>query len=562
MIKFGTGGWRAIIGDEFTKANIKLLAKALCDKMKSEGVSERGIVIGYDRRFLSKEAMRWAGQVFAAEGICTYLVNQSAPTPLIMYYVMKHKLPYGMMVTASHNPAIYNGIKVFTADGKDADEIQTNQIEAYAKQVVESEIKEMDYEVALEKGLIQEINPLNEYLDTIIDAVDMNAIRNRKLKIVLDPMYGVSETSLKTILLTARCEVETIHDRHDTLFGEKLPSPSVATLTALRNRVVEKHCDIGIATDGDADRIGIIDDTGRFLHPNEILVLLYYYLVKYKGWKGPVVRNIATTHRLDQVADRFGETCYEVPVGFKYISSKMSETEAIIGGESSGGLTVKGHINGKDGIYAATLLVEMMAVTNKKLSEIFKEIEEEYGSIYMEERDYKFNEEKKKRIHHELLIEKKLPELPFEIEQVSYLDGSKVYFKNGGWVICRFSGTEPLLRIFCEMPTLEEAAYMEGCNIFKIFFKVIVPLTKPAFATVGIFTFLWSYNDLFTQMFTLRLKNQWAITRLLNELTSMEGTNYGLMASAVTIVVIPVLIVYMLLQKYIIKGMTAGAVKG
>ena len=470
MIQFGTGGWRAIIGDEFTKANIRLLAKALCDKMKSEGITEKGIVIGYDRRFLSKEAMRWAGQVFAAEGICTYLVNKSAPTPLIMYYVMKYELPYGMMITASHNPAIYNGVKVFTSGGRDADEVQTSEIEAYAKKVVIEEIKEMDYEVALSEGMIQEINPLNEYLDNIIEAVDMNAIRSRKLKIVLDPMYGVSETSLKTILLTARCEVDTIHDRHDTLFGGKLPSPSAATLMALRNRVVEKQCDIGIATDGDADRIGIIDDTGRFLHPNEILVLLYYYLVKYKGWKGPVVRNIATTHRLDQVADRFGEHCYEVPVGFKHISAKMSETGAIIGGESSGGLTVKGHINGKDGIYAAALLVEMMAVTNKKLSEIVKDIEAEYGSIYMEERDYKFNQDKKESIYHQLMIEKKLPDMPFAIERVSYIDGSKVYFKNGGWVICRFSGTEPLLRIFCEMPTLDEATQV--CKIYETFLNL------------------------------------------------------------------------------------------
>lgn len=470
MIQFGTGGWRAIIGDEFTKANIQLLAKALCNKMKHESVMKPGIVIGYDRRFLSKEAMKWAGQVFAAEGICTYLINQSAPTPLIMYYVMKHEFPYGMMVTASHNPAIYNGIKVFTAGGRDADEVQTNEIEAYAKKVVVEEIKEMDYEAALKEGMIQEINPLNEYLDNIIEAVDMNAIRNRKLKIVLDPMYGVSETSLKTILLTARCEVDTIHDRHDTLFGGKLPSPSAATLTSLKNRVVEKRCDIGIATDGDADRIGIIDDTGRFLHPNEILVLLYYYLVKYKGWKGPVVRNIATTHRLDQVAAQFGEKCYEVPVGFKYISAKMNETDAIIGGESSGGLTVKGHINGKDGIYAAALLVEMMAVTSKKLSEIVQDIELEYGSIYMEERDYKFNHEKKESIYHQLMIEKKLPELPFNIKNVSYMDGSKIYFENGGWVICRFSGTEPLLRIFCEMPTLEEATKV--CRIYEHFLNL------------------------------------------------------------------------------------------
>lgn len=467
MIKFGTGGWRAIIGDDFTKANIQLLAKALCDKMKAEGKADKGIVIGYDRRFLAKEAMQWAGEVFAAEGVTAYLINKSSPTPLIMFYVMKHDFPYGMMVTASHNPAVYNGIKVFTAGGRDADEVQTKEIEEYIGKADAESIREMEYEKALSQGLIQEIYPLNEYLDNIISAVNMDAIRAKGLRVVLDPLYGVSETSLATILHTARCELTVIHDRHDTLFGGKLPAPNAVTLRPLQNAVIDYRADIGIATDGDADRIGVIDDTGRFLHPNDILVLLYYYLVKYKGWEGPVVRNIATTHMLDKVAERFGQKCYEVPVGFKHISAKMNEVDAIIGGESSGGLTVRGHINGKDGIYAAALLVEMIAATGKKLSEIYKEIKEECGSIFMEERDYKFNQEKKEAMHKLLMEEKKIPELPFEIDRVSYLDGSKVYFKNGGWVIGRFSGTEPLIRVFCEMPELEMAKQV--CDIYEEF---------------------------------------------------------------------------------------------
>lgn len=456
-----------MIGDEFTKENIQILARAMADKMRAEGVADKGIVIGYDRRFLSKEAMQWAGQVFAQEGITAYLINKSAPTPLVMFYVMKHEFAYGMMITASHNPAIYNGIKVFTKGGRDADEKQTAEIEDYIKDVSDIPPAEMEYDVAVSKGLIKEIYPLNEYLDNIITAVDMQKIKDANLKVALDPMYGVSETSLKTILLTARCDVDTIHERHDTLFGGKLPSPSAATLRALQTHVIEQKCDIGIATDGDADRIGVIDDTGRFLHPNDILVLLYYYLAKYKGWKGPVVRNICTTHRLDRMAEEFGEKCYEVPVGFKHISAKMYATDAVIGGESSGGLTVRGHIKGKDGIYAAALLIEMLAVTGKKMSQIAEEIEERYGKIFMEERDYKFNQEKKDRIRKILLEEKKLPQIPYEIDHVSYLDGCKVYFANGGWVTARFSGTEPLLRIFCEMP--EDEAAKKVCRIFEEF---------------------------------------------------------------------------------------------
>ncbi|MDF2539343.1 MAG: phosphomannomutase [Herbinix sp.] len=467
MIKFGTGGWRAIIGDEFTKVNIQKLAKGLAVKMKDEGATEKGIVLGYDRRFLSKEAMKWASEIFAAEEIKAYLINRSSPTPLIMYYVMKHDLPYGMMITASHNPAIYNGIKVFTHGGRDADEFQTQEIENYIADVQDADVIGIEYEKALTKGLIVEINPLNEYIDNIIEEIDMKKIRDCGLRIALDPMYGVSETSLKTILLTARCDVSIIHDRHDTLFGGKLPSPSAITLRSLQNYVIDHHCDIGIATDGDADRIGVIDDTGKFLHPNDILVLLYYYLVKYKGWHGATVRNIATTHLLNKVAESFGEKCYEVPVGFKHISAKMNETDAIIGGESSGGLTVRGHIKGKDGVYAAALLVEMIAVVGKKLSEIAQDIECEYGKYYLEEKDYNFSIEKKNEIYQKTLIDKLIPELPFEIEKISYLDGCKIYFKNGGWIIIRFSGTEPLLRIFCEMVNSDDAKQV--CKIYEEF---------------------------------------------------------------------------------------------
>jgi phosphomannomutase len=470
MIKFGTGGWRAVIGDEFTKTNIQRLSKGLALKMKDEGVAEKGIVLGYDRRFLSKESMRWAGEIFAAEGIKSYLINRSSPTPLIMYYVMKHEFPYGMMITASHNPAIYNGIKVFTYGGRDADEFQTQEIENYIDDVCEEELVGLEYEIAVERELILEINPLNEYIDNIINAVNMQAIRDRGLRIALDPMYGVSETSLRTILLTARCDVAIIHDRHDTLFGGKLPSPSAHTLRSLQNYVIDHHCDIGIATDGDADRIGVIDDNGTFLHPNDILVLLYYYLVKYKGWQGAAVRNIATTHLLDKVAESFGQKCYEVPVGFKHISAKMNETDAVIGGESSGGLTVRGHIKGKDGVYAAALLVEMIAVVGKKLSEIVSDINNEYGCYYLEEKDYRFSQEKKEEIYQTLLIDKLIPELSMVINKISYLDGCKIYFENGGWVAIRFSGTEPLLRIFCEMPSSGEAKQI--CDIFEQFLGI------------------------------------------------------------------------------------------
>ncbi len=455
MIKFGTGGFRAIIGDEFTKANLELLAQALVNKMKDEKVENTPVVIGYDRRFLSDIGSQWIASVLAANNVPVQLIDVEAPTPLIMYVVKQTKTKYGMAVTASHNPAEYNGVKVFTEGGRDATKEVTNDIEAYIEKV--TDVKTMDFDEAVGKGIVEIIDPMNDYIDSILAVIDIDTIKNKHVKILLDPMFGVSKTSLQTILLTCRCNVDVIHERHDALFGGRLPSPSSKTLAHLSQMVVEGGYDLGIGTDGDADRIGLIDSEGRFIHPNDILVLLYYYLVKYKGWKGDCVRNIATTHLLDRLAESFGQKCHEVPVGFKWISEKMDEKGAIIGGESSGGLTVKGHISGKDGIYAAALLVEMTCAIGKPLNAILKEIKETYGNCEMSEYDCRFSEEKKQELNNLLFNEKKLPVFDEEVEKVSYADGCKVYFKNGGWIICRFSGTEPLIRIFCEMENYTRA---------------------------------------------------------------------------------------------------------
>lgn len=453
MIKFGTGGWREIIGDGFTKENICLLAQAISDEMNENGYD--GIVAGFDRRFLSDMAAKWACEVFAGNGITVYFISSAAPTPLIMFGVKVLDTQYGLAVTASHNPAEYNGIKVFTQGGRDASLEVTTVFERRIANGVS--VKKADFEDAVKSGLIKPLNLSNDYIDSIIGMIDMESIKNARLRILLDPMYGVSKTSLQTILMTARCDVDIINDRHDTLFGGKLPSPSAATLTKLRDMVVGEGYDMGIATDGDADRIGIIDDNGSFIHPNQIMALLYYYLIKYKGWKGDVVRNIATSHVLDKIAESFGQKCHEVPVGFKHISSKMEDTDALLGGESSGGLTIRGHIKGKDGIFASALLVELVSKTGKKLSELIGEIYSVYGSFETHEVDFKFSEAKKEELEKLLFEDKKLPVYKYEIERVSYLDGMKIYFKNGGWVIARFSGTEPLIRIFSEMGTLKEA---------------------------------------------------------------------------------------------------------
>ena len=456
MIKFGTGGWRAIIADEFTKANIRLLTAGLCRLMEQEGLSGAQVCVGYDRRFLSKESAHWAAEVLAGYGFRPFVINRSSPTPLIMYTVKTRNMPYGMAVTASHNPAIYNGIKIFTAGGRDADQTVTGKIEEQIARVNEAEIKSIDYEEALARGIIHEELTTNEYIDSILSMIDTESIKKAHLKIALDPMYGVSQTSLRTILMTCRCDLEVIHDRHDTLFGGKLPAPNAVTLIPLSNFVVDQNCSLGLATDGDADRLGVIDEKGEFVHPNTLLVLLYYYLVKYRGWQGPCVRNNSTTHLLDRVAAGLGQQAYEVPVGFKYISAKMTETDAVIGGESSGGLAVRGHISGKDGIYAAALLVEMLAVTGKSLSQLFQEITGQYGTLVYREADFRMTPARKAELQ-QLLFEDLMCPAFENVDHISREDGCKVYFQDGSWVICRFSGTEPLLRMAAEAGTGEAA---------------------------------------------------------------------------------------------------------
>ena len=456
MIEFGTGGWRAIIGDLFTRDNIRRVACALARRMQREGAAQAGMCIGYDRRFLSRESAIWFSEVMAGEGVKLYFVNLAAPTPQIMFTVKHMNLPYGAAVTASHNPAIYNGIKLFTRGGRDATQDVTDAIGREANALHAEDIRSIGFDLAREQGLISFIDPRDAYLDSIMAQIDMDAIRARRPRIELDPMYGVSLTGLMTILYTARCDVDVINDRHDAFFGGHLPAPNPDTLRDLQGIVRDHHADIGIATDGDADRLGIIDEKGSYVPANMVLVLLYYYLLKYKGWRGAAVRNIATTHLLDRVAETFGQKCYEVPVGFKHISSAMDAHDALIGGESSGGLTVRGHISGKDGLYAASLLVEMLCVSRKPLSALVREIYDTFGEMHMAEYDWPLTEQRREDIHRLLMVEKRLPDFGLPVARVNYMDGCKVYFEDG-WIIARFSGTEPRVRVFAERDTLTNA---------------------------------------------------------------------------------------------------------
>ena len=469
MIEFGIGGWRAVIGEDFTGDNIRRVAAGIVALAREQGKTEKPVIVGYDRRFLSDSAAKWVAEVLAENGFEVWFSNRSVPTPLIMHTVKDKKLHFGIEITASHNPSNYNGIKLVVDEGRDAPLETTKRLEELIEET--NDVAYCDFDEAVNQGKIVYIrNPFNKFLDDIIGLLDMDALRERGLRVLFDTMHGSGTYPLQVIFHTARCTIDTIHLNKDAYFGGMMPAPTEKTLRLLSDMVIRDNYDLGIALDGDGDRLGIIDENGEYIDANKILCMLYYYLYKFKGWKGPVVRNLATTHMLDKIAESFGEKCYEVPVGFKYISSKIDEVDAVLGGESSGGLTVRGHIHGKDSIYAASLFAEMISVTGKSPAVFIKELEEEFGYFEMAEGNLKFKPEDKAAIEKTIMADKLLPAFSSEVERVNYEDGCKVYFKNGDFVICRFSGTEPLLRIFAESIDKETAS--EYINDFRDFLKI------------------------------------------------------------------------------------------
>lgn len=456
MIRFGTGGWRAVIGDDFTKENIQRVAQGIADLMVEEGKTEQPVMIGYDRRFLSRETAEWIAEVLAANGVQILFMHRSAPTPLVMFTVKDSHLHYGIEVTASHNPAIYNGVKLIVDEGRDAPVECTAHLEELIERAT---VRSMPFAEAEAAGKIIFLKaPFNRFLDSILSRLDLNVIREAGIRLLFNPMHGSGSYPLTAVLYTARTTVDLMDANRDAYFGGMNPAPGLHQLGMLAGRVVQEGYDMGIAIDGDGDRVGIIDKNGAYIDANQILVMLYYYLHEYRGWKGPVVRNLATTHMLDLVAESFGEVCYEVPVGFKYISAKLDEKDAVLGGESSGGLTVRGHIFGKDSIYAAALFVEMICAIGKTATEFWNDLTARYGTHVMEEDNLTFHPDDKPRINNLLMVEKKLPDFAGKtVAKVGYEDGCKVYFTDNSFVICRFSGTEPLLRIFAEDATAKEA---------------------------------------------------------------------------------------------------------
>ncbi|MBC8446738.1 MAG: NTP transferase domain-containing protein [Chloroflexi bacterium] len=457
IVRFGTGGWRAIIGEGFTLHNVRRLAQALANGIIRQGREAQGVLIGYDRRFLSDRAAEAAAEVFAGNNIPVILLAEDAPTPLVTYATCTQGTALGLVFTASHNPPEWNGLKVFHTDGSLLLDEETELIEAETNRLTPEEVIKIDLALGLETGVVRPADFTNEYVDAVESLIDLQTIRRAGLKVILDPMYGVGQVTLEIILTEARCRLTTIHERRDPLFGGRSPAPNVEALRLLMHTIQDGDYDLGLATDGDADRVAIVDERGEYIPINDVLLLLYHYLHAVRGERGGVVRNVATTHLLDRLAAHLGEECCEVPVGFKHIAAAMKRHDALLGGESSGGLTIRGHILGKDGIFAAALVVEMLARTGQRICELLEAIYGITGRLYVVEDNVPATSEMKVIIPRQLR-ESKIEQIgPYPVLSVSYLDGTKFLLENDNWVLVRFSGTEPVLRLFAEADTPQKA---------------------------------------------------------------------------------------------------------
>ena len=457
QVAFGTGGWRAIIGEGFTMHNVRRLSQALANEITRQGQEKHGVLIGYDRRFLSDRAAETAAEVFAGNNVPVTLLSEDAPTPLVTYATALLDSAYGLVFTASHNPPEWNGLKVFCGDGSLLLDEETRQITAETNHLTASDIVKLDLDLAEEAGVVKRRDMTNEYVDAVEKIIDMDAIRKANLRVIVDPMYGVGQLTLGIVLTEARCRVTFIHERRNPLFGGRSPAPDLESLRLLISDLEEGHFDLGLATDGDADRIAIIDEKGNYISTNDLLLLVYWYLHEVRGQRGGVVRNLATTHMLDRMAAKFNEKSYEVPVGFKHIAAAMVEHDALLGGESSGGLTVRGHILGKDGIFACALVVEMLARTGKKISEMQAEAWKISGHLFSMEENIPATPEMR------VAIPRRISESPitaigkYPVLNVTHYDGTKVLLENDNWALLRFSGTEPVLRLMVEADSPEKA---------------------------------------------------------------------------------------------------------
>lgn len=445
QIKFGTSGWRAVMAEEFTFANVQRAVRGIARYVASQKSRGARVIVGRDPRFLGETFCSMAAEILSAHGITPLVVTEAAPTPAFAYAVISNKADGVINFTASHNPPEYNGIKFSTPDGCPALPEVTRKIEA--------EIVAADNALSAKNGSPsrsrETLDPKPAYLKRLAEIVDLNAIKKAGLKVVFDPMWGAARGYSDELLRGAGVQVATVHDYRDVLFGGHAPEPDDHLLQDLRKKMRETGAHIGIATDGDADRFGIVDADGTFLQPNYVIAVLFDYLVESRGWKNGVAKSVATTNLINALAQHHGVQLYETPVGFKYIGELIMQDKIAIGGEESAGLSIRHHVPEKDGVLAGLLCCEAVARRGKSLGEQLKAISNQVGSFFPQRENFRLTSEVKTK------FTEKLRSDPREfcgrpVKEVVRTDGLKLLFDDGSWVCYRLSGTEPVVRVYTE----------------------------------------------------------------------------------------------------------------
>ncbi|WP_445631046.1 phosphoglucomutase/phosphomannomutase family protein [Nostoc sp. DSM 114167] len=450
-IKFGTDGWRGIIADDFTFPNVRKVTRAIATYLETAYTKDRPVLIAYDTRFLADQFAQTAAQVLADLGWTVKITDRDCPTPVIAYNARHLNSAGALMFTASHNPAPYCGIKYIPDYAGPATPEITDTIVAN----IEGASDELPGNNP--SGSISIFDPKPDYLQFIYTLLDVEKIKSANLKVKYDALYSTSRGYLDEVLQHSGVQLESFHDWRDVLFGGGMPEPKGEQLVELVEAVVRDRADLGLATDGDSDRFGIVDEQGNVLTPNTVLLLLARHLIKNKGKTGAIVRTVATTHLLDNFAAKNGLQIYETAVGFKYIGEKMRETAVLIGGEESGGLSIIGHIPEKDGVLADMLVAEAIAYEGKPLSQLVKEaIAEADGPLYNNRLDLHLTEAHKTAVIDSFTKNPPTEVAGIKVKEVGRKDGIKLYLEEGSWVLLRPSGTEPLVRVYLETNTPEK----------------------------------------------------------------------------------------------------------
>ncbi|MBL7069158.1 MAG: phosphoglucomutase/phosphomannomutase family protein [Candidatus Omnitrophica bacterium] len=457
-IKFGTDGWRDLIDKDFTFDNVKIVAQAVADYVNNvkdkDELRGKELVVGYDSRRNSREYAEATAGVLAGNGIKVLLADRITSTPAVSFAIKKRNLTGGVMITASHNPPEYNGFKYKAYYSGSADTGIIDKIEA---NLHKSGIKEISLKEAEDKNLLKMDNIIPEQLDFISDYVDMKRIRRSGFKVLVDSMYGAGGRYLEDLLSGSSCRVETIHAEHDVNFGGISPEPIGQNLQEFVKLTKEGKFDIGLATDGDVDRIGCAAPDGKLLNGQHIMALLLWHFVENKKMKGEVVTTICGTVLLEKICEKYGLKLHETPVGFKYICDVMRRDDVLIGGEEAGGIGFKDYMPERDGILSGLLLLEMMAYTKKPLLDTLNDLEKEFGAYHYLKTKVKIAGKEKKDIMSKLAKNTFKDILGSRVVETNTLDGIKFICENSNWLLFRLSGTEPILRIYSEAGTEDKA---------------------------------------------------------------------------------------------------------